>query len=537
MQSIAGPARPWLLAGLLLAASTAVIGCANRSRPVISPVQPVGPAGTPPGGFALVLTQPAQRSAQSIANPCPASIPNPANPATNQKILYANAGVSTVIDFSGDSVVAQTTIGTGPLTSAIGPSTNEVYSLNCDGTVSGIPISAGLQQNQITTTTLTPGSTSTGTNGLPSPSIQGNILIQNSAIYVTNLGPGANGQYTVGALNTGSGIAAPSLLQQIPVAPALVALAGSPSSQRVYAISQGSNGSNVSWGQCGPLGAATLGVVPGNGQADGIDTATNAVSSRIPVGNCPVFGLTTPDGLRTFILNRGSGTISVINDQQDALDTSAILTANTGVPGTIKVGAGPVYAAYFAQRSLLVTANYDSGTVSFINVPLDNLDNDAPGFGQVLGTAQVGAFPAALTILGDGSRVYVALQGDPTNPSAAGAIAIVNMTSFTLQGAPIAVPGHPRVIASTYNDPVGKVYVVAPDSSLLTILRTDTDQVSAQLQLQGCGVDVRTNYQYVGQTNLGGPAVSANTFINGSNGPGSGAPTLDYTQAGTPSCQ
>ncbi len=527
---------PWLLAGLLLAGSAAVIGCANRARPVISPVQPVGPAGTPPGGFALVLTQPAQRSAQSAVNPCPApiTVPNPADPSTNESILYANAGVATVIDFAGDSVQAQTTLGFGPLTSAIGPSTNEVLSLNCDGTISGIPISATLQQNQVTTTTLSPGTT---TGGLSTPSIQGNLLVQASAIYVTNLGPGTNGQYTVSALTIGSGLTPPSLLQQIPVAPALVALAGSPSSQRVYAISQGADGSSVSWGQCGPVGTAALGAVPGDGQADGIDTATNAVSSRIPLGNCPVFGLTTPDGLRTFILNRGSGTITVINNQQDVLDTSTILTANTGVPGTIKVGAGPVYAAYFAQRSLLVTANYDSGTVSFINVPLDAFGNDAPGFGQVLGTAQVGAFPAALTILGDGSRVYVALQGDPTNPSATGAIAIVNATSFTPQGAPIAVPGHPRVISSTYNNPVGKVYVVAPDSSLLTILRTDTDQVSAQLQLQGCGVDVRTNFQYVGQTNLGGPAVTADTFINGSNGPGSGAPSLQYTQAGTPSCQ
>jgi hypothetical protein len=101
----------------------------------------------------------------------------------------------------------------------------------------------------------------------------------------------------------------------------------------------------------------------------------------------------------------------------------------------------------------------------------------------------------------------------------------VNATNFTLENT-VQVPGHPRSIASTYNYPEGKVYVVAPDSQLLTILRTDTDTISAQLQLQGCGVDVHTNYQYAGQNNLAGSAVSADTLVNMSNSPGSGAPGL-----------
>ena len=521
MRSIAGPARPWLAAGLVLAAAT--VGCGNRNRPVVTPVSPTGPAGTPAGGYALVLTQPLLRAAQSNTNPCPALLPPAAG--SNIGVLYTSPAVATVIDFSGDSVLAQATIGYGPLTSAIGPSTNEVFSLNCDGTISGIPLSSTLQQNNVTTTTiLAPAGA-----GVPS-AFQSNMVVQNSALYVVNQAPNSSGQYTVGALNAAS---PPALLQQIVVAPAVVALAASPTSQRVYAISQGADGSNVTWGQC-----STPGALATNGQVDSIDTSTNAVSKRIPVGNCPVFGLTTPDGLRTFILNRGSGTITVINSQQDALDTG--FTSNSGQPGTISLNpnsaiaapgqaaAGPVYAAYFPQHSLLVTANYDSGTVSFVNVPIDTFGNDAPGFGTVLATTPVGAFPAALSILGDGSRVYVALQGDPTNAAASGAIAIVNATSFNLQGAPISVPGHPRAIASTYNNPTGKVYVVAPDSELLTILRTDSDTISAQVQLQGCGVDVHTNYQYDGQSNLAGPSVTANTLVNSSDSPGSGAPTSPF---------
>ena len=512
MQSITGPARLGLAAGLLLAVASASIGCANRYRPVINPISPTGPAGTPGNGFAVVLAQPVERAPASAGTPCPSALPPAAGAST--AVLYAQPSVVTLVDFSGDSILAQASAGYGPLSSAIAPSAGEVYSLNCDGTISGIPLSSTLQSNNITTSTLF---SNAGTGG--GTPVQSNIVVQNSSVYVVNRN---RTPASIGALRAGS---PPTLLQEIPVAPSPVALAASPTSQRVYSISQGATGSNVTYGQC-----ATPNASIGNGEVDGIDTSTNAVSSRLPVGNCPVFGLTTPDGLRTFILNRGSGTITVINAQADAIDTAFNGT------GTIAVGAGPVYAAYFPGRSLLVTANYDSGTVSFLNVPLDSFGNDGPGFGTVLKTVSVGAFPAALSILGDGSRVYVALEGDPANASAAGAIAIVNATSFNLQNT-IAVPGHPRAIASTYNNPSGKVYVVAPDSQLLTILRTDTDTISAQLGIQGCGVDVHTNYQYAGQTNLAGSAVSASTLVNMSNSAGSGAPGLSYQPVSGSYCQ
>ncbi len=526
MQSNKGPARPWFAAGLLLAAATVTVACSNRTNPVVTPVPPTGPPGVPGGAYALVLTQPGMRTPQSASNPCPAPLAAPTTANPGATVLYNQPGIATLIDFSGDSVTAQAQIGFGPLTSAIGPSNGEVFSLNCDGTISGIPLSQTLQTNNVTTSTLFTNASASGTAVSSTPQFQTNMVVQNTSIYVANPNRSPN---SVGALTQGS-TSAPSLLQEIPVAPALVALSASPSSQRVYAISQGASGSNVTYGQCTTPNAAI-----GNGEADSIDTATNAVSRRIPLGNCPVFGLTTPDGLRTFILNRGSGTVTVINSQQDTLDPN--VTSSTGAPSTINVGAGPVYAAYFPQRSLLVTANYDSGTVTFINVPLDSFGNDVPGvFGKVLATVPVGNFPAALSILADGSRVYVALQGDPTSATAAGAIAVVNATSFNLQTT-IPVPGHPRAIASTYNTPVGKVYVVAPDSQTLTILRTDSDTISAQVPLQGCGVDVHTNYQYAGQSNIAGTFVTANTIVNNSDSPGSGAPTTTFTPLTPTFCQ
>jgi YVTN family beta-propeller protein len=482
----------WLTAGTLVVAAFTT-GCGNKYRPVINPVSPTAPAPEA-SSFAIVLSQPQLAPAASSTNPCPAT-------------PYAVPGVAAIIDFSGDSLLAQAAIGSGPLTSAIDSGGSNAYALNCDGTITTIPIISTLQNNSLSTTTLFP-KTSTG------PSIQSNILVRSSGPYVVNQVRG-----TVGALTTVSGGIA--LFQEVAVAPALVTLAGSAgftgtsatsSAQRVYAISQGNsiNGTGAKWGDCSTPYAVTV-----TGEADGIESSTNSVSSRLPLGVCPVFGITSLDGLRTFVLNRGSGTVSVINTQTNTLDTALNATGTIQLPaGAGAPSAGPVFAAFFAQSQVLVTLNYDSNTVSFINAPLDVYGNDAPGFGQVLATVPVGSHPAAMTILGDGSRAYVANQGD-------GTVSVVSMTSFKVEKT-IPVGNHPRAISSTYNDPTGKVYVVAPDSEVLTIIRTDTDVVSALLPLQGFGVDVHATTQYSAATGTTS-ATPANTIVN-SDSPGSGAP-------------
>ncbi|HEY0785673.1 MAG TPA: YncE family protein [Acidobacteriaceae bacterium] len=482
----------WLTAGVL-AAAACTTGCGNKYRPVINPVAPTGPAQVSTS-YALVLSQPELAGASSSTDPCPGH-------------AYASPGVATIIDFSGDSVLAQSAIGNGPLTSAIDASGNVAYALNCDGTITTIPIGANLQNNQLATTTLFPADNSSGR-----ASIQSNILVRSGSPYVVNQVRG-----TVGALTTAS-TGNIALFQEINVAPALVTLTGSAglvgtsatsSAQRVYAISQGTTGSGAKWGDCNQPSAVTVA-----GEADGIETTTNSVSSRLPLGVCPVYGVTSLDGLRTFVMNRGSGTVSVINTQTNTLDTALNASGTIQLPAGNGGSAGPVYAAFFPQSQMVVTANYDANTVSFINAPVDVYGNDAPGFGQVLATVAVGSHPSALTLLGDGSRVYVANQGD-------GTISVISMTSFTVQKT-IAVGNHPRTISSTYNNPAGRVYVTAPDSNVLTVIRTDTDVVSALITLQGFGVDVHATTQYSGASGIT-TNTPANTIVT-SDAPGSGAP-------------
>jgi YVTN family beta-propeller protein len=404
----------------------------------------------------------------------------------------------TLVDFSGDSVLALATLGTGPLTFALDPTGSTAYSENCDGTVSTVPLSTTLQSKNVLTTTL-PQNTG-GVNTLPT-----NLLVTASGEFVVE-----QNRTAVGAL-TGTPA---SLKQEIPVAPSLINVIGSANGQYIYSISQGNStdGNGVTWGQCDPNSGTT---VTTNGEADGIEVSTTTVNNRLPVGVCPVYGLMTGDGRRAFILNRGSGTVTVIDSSKNQLDTDSQSQYMTNA--TINVGKGPVFADLYAPAALLVTANYDDDSISIINVSINGPVQgytDTPNFGQVLATVKLkpGSHPAAVSVLQDGSRVYVADEGD-------GTVTIVNLLSFTVESV-LPVNGHPRSIVSTYNAPIGKVYTVAQDSPYLTVIRTDTDIVTSSILLQGNGVDVHTTTQYAGSS-------SASTTANGntqSRSAGSGVP-------------
>ena len=260
------------------------------------------------------------------------------------------------------------------------------------------------------------------------------------------------------------------------------------------------------------------------GQVQSIEISTVTISRTLPVGICPVYGIGSTDNNRVFILNRGSGTVTVINSQYNELDTTAnrqnldpatgtlLLPPPAGTPAA-SFNAGPVFADYYAPASQLVTANYDSNTITIINTSLDQFGNDSPLFGQAV-TVPVGNGPATLTILRDGSRVYVANQKDST-------VSVVSLTSYQVL-ATIPVTGHPISIASTFSTPYGQIYVLSSDQPYMSVIRTDTNQVAASIQLDGTGVDVHTSAQSVAANSATTGTVT--NAINVSHASGSGAP-------------
>ena len=458
--------------GCSLGVVVLLAGCGETYRPVVTPVAVTGPAPQPQS-YAVVITSAGANS----------------------------PGLANVFDASGDTLLTQALLGNNPLAMTLSSSAGSATTANSDGTVNSFTPSTTLQTKNIQSSTLL------------QPAQPLNLLSTATNLFITEPNVPAVAVLT----NNSSGVY--QLTQQLPVPASPITVAGNSNAARVYSITQDSGTNQVTFGAC-----ETPSQVTTPGQVQSIEISSVTISRTLPVGICPVYGISSTDNNRTFILNRGSGTVTVINSQYNALDTTAnrqnldpatgtlLLPPPSGTSAT-SFNAGPVFADYYAPASQLVTANYDSNTITIINVSLDQFGNDSTLFGQAV-TVPVGNGPATLTILRDGSRVYVANQKDST-------VSVVSLTNYQVL-ATIPVTGHPISIASTFSTPFGQVYVLASDQPYMSVIRTDTNQVAASIQLDGTGVDVHTSAQSVA-ANSSTTGTVANA-INVSHASGSGAP-------------
>ncbi len=465
---ISTPARVRLVqAGAALAAAALVAGCGNSYRPVVTPINPSGPAAQPTA-YAVVISAPSPTA----------------------------AGIVTLVDYSGDTILTIAPIGPGPSVFTLDELGATGYTLNSDGTLSNFPITTSLQAKEVTYSTL--ASTAQPVNlmapsaGLWVPDLTGNVV----DLFASS--PEA------------FKLAIPLTTPTSGLTP--VTVIGSPTlqGQREYAISQNFTDSTGVACNVSPTTQTT-------GSATPIEISTNTTDAPITVGKCPVFALNSADQRRVFVLNRGDDTVSVINAQNNTIDSCTPFLNQNGQPvtchpvlplsttavaathitppnGTAGMGAtaGPVYAEFNQATGQLVVANYDGGTISVIDVSLDEYGNDSPTFGTTY-TIPVGNNPASVTVLQDGSRAYTANQADQT-------VTIANLTSHTVEKT-LTVVGHPRTVVNTQNSQFGKVYAASPDSPYLTILATLTDLVDTTVLVEGNVVDVRVSSQNGSQGN------------------------------------
>lgn len=456
-------------AGAVLAVGVVLAGCGAGYRPVVSPINPSGPASQPQAFIGIV------------------SSPSPTTP-----------GVLTVVDYSGDTIMAQAPIGPGPLSFTLDATGSNGYTVNSDGTLTNFQVSSTFQAKNIQYTTL------------PATADVVNVFSPSAGLWTADL--------SGNAIDVLSNFPATFKLA-VPVATTPVMIVGpNVASQRNYSVAQSVTDSTGVACNVSPQ------TVPVNGEAEAIEDSTLTVSARIPLGKCPVYGVESPDTRRVFVLNRGDDTITVINSQNNTADscvcpatgcvnqnnqsyfchpalplsTSAVALLKTTFAGTntpytppngttgMAAIAGPVYAEYNAATSQLIVANYDGNTISVIDVSLDVYGNDSATFGTTY-TIPVGTNPASVTALYDGSRAYTANQAD-------GTVSEVNLVSHTPVKT-LQVNGHPRTVVSVQNSLYGKVYVASPDSPYLTIVRTDQDIIDATVLVSGNIVDVRASNQ------------------------------------------
>jgi DNA-binding beta-propeller fold protein YncE len=429
--------------GSALAVAAFFAGCGAGYRPVVSPINPTGPASQPTAIVGVV-------SSPSTTTP----------------------GIVTVIDYSGDTIVAQAPIGPGPISFALDETGSNGYTVNSDGTLTDFPVASNLQAKNVQYTTL------------PLNANVLNLFAPSAGLWASDL----NGN----VVDVLSGFPA-SFKLAVPTAATPVMVIGSGlNGERNYAISQ-----NIT----DPTGVAcntSPRTVSGVGEAEAIEQASHTISALLPLGKCPVYAVVSSDSKRIFVLNRGDDTITVINGQNNTLDACTpflnqngqLVNCHPSLP--LPAQSGPVYAEYNATTSQLVVANYDGNSVSVIDVSLDVYGNDSSTFGTTF-TIPVGVNPASVTALYDGSRAYAANQSD-------GTVTEVNLQSHTpIKTLP--VNGHPRTVVSVQNSLYGKVYAAAPDSPYITIIRTDQDIIDTTVLVQGNVVDVRTSNQNGSQGN------------------------------------
>jgi YVTN family beta-propeller protein len=461
-------------AGAALAAAALIAGCGNNYRPVVTPVNPSGPAAQPKA-YAVVVSA----------------------PSTSAK------GIATIIDYSGDTVLASAHIGPGPSAFTVDQTGSNGYTINSDGTLTNFPVSDSLQDKSVTYTTL------------PSNAQPLNLFSPSAGLWAADLCatfPPSSVCEDAADVFTGS---PETFLLPIPTAATSPVEANTPvmvvgpglSGKRYFAISQNLATTTNPGMECNISPAAQP-----TGAVTGIEVTNDTTDTPIPVGKCPVYAVESSDGQRLFVINRGSDTVSVINVANDTLDdlcptgcvnqagqkfyshptlplsTTAGLAqdANKDVPVT----AEPVYAEYNSTKNLLVVADYVGNTISVIDVSLDEYGNDSSTFGTTY-TIPVGTNPASVTVLLDGTRAYTANQTAQT-------VTIVNLSSYTVEKT-LPVTGHPRTVVNTANSIYGKVYVASPDSPDLTIIAiggTNPDTVDTTLDLNsGNLVDVRVQNQ------------------------------------------
>jgi YVTN family beta-propeller protein len=474
-------------AGAAFAAAALIAGCGNNYRPVVTPVNPSGPAAQP-YSYAVVVSAPSTTA----------------------------AGIVSIIDYSGDSVmVSGVPIGPGPSAFTVDETGSNGYTINSDGTLTNFPVSTTLQAKNVTYTTL------------PNRAEPLNLFSPSSGLWAADLCatfPPSNVCENAADVFTGSPQA---FVLSIPLASTSPTVVNTPvmvvgsglRGQRYYAISQNlatSTNPNPTGMECNisPTAQPT-------GEVTGIEVTNNTTDIPISVGQCPVYAVESADSQRFFVINRGSDTVSVINVPDDTpdqcvcpstgcvnqdnqtytchptlpLSLGAVSATHIAPPnGTtgMTATAGPVYAEYNAAKSLLVVADYAGSAISVIDVSLDEFGNDSSTFGTTY-TIPVGANtnPASVTVLLDGSRAYTANQ-------TAESVTIVNLSSYTVEKT-LPVTGHPRTVVNTQNSVFGKVYVASPDSPYLTIIATggtNPDTVDTTLDLySGNLVDVRVTTQ------------------------------------------
>lgn len=306
-------------------------GCGETYRPIANPV-PL-PGGNPQAThYALVVNS-------NDGQPQPS--PNAVGPSVTQ------------IDVSGDTNLANLTVGLNPVFATMNSGFSVGYVVNeGDNTLSAFTPSSGASATMVTIPLLMTNSESNaGASYVALSSLYG-FVVETSLNRVAIV---SNSLFQVSAF--------------VPVGANPVAAACTSDGRKAYVSNQASNTVSV------------------------VSTKDYTNTSTIAVGSLPGAMAISADNNYVFVANAGDGTMSVINTTSDT------------VTQTVSVGADPSQIIFDSSLSRVYVLNTGGNSVSIFDASTYPL--------TLLQTVNTSATPVSLAVLDNGTKFYVLFQGTP----------------------------------------------------------------------------------------------------------------------------
>lgn len=218
--------------------------------------------------------------------------------------------------------------------------------------------------------------------------------------------------------------------------------------QRVWVTNNGTPPADAGHAAHQGMSGAAHAAMAASGEVWAIDTATDTVVGKVPVGNHPAHVVVSPDGRWVYVTNGGDNTVSVVDagamkevatiatgafphgirlspDGQQAYvanlkggTVSVIDTASRKEVESIPVGKGPAQVGFTGDGRLAFVSLSQENQVAVID----------PRTRKVLRKVPVGNGPIQLFATPDNQRLLVANQGNRKTPGRT--VSVIDLTSF-----------------------------------------------------------------------------------------------------------
>lgn len=433
------------IAGIVLLTSVALleIGCGDVYRPVAQPI--IGPSPNPAATHYVFALNANGNDVLSSGTCQPSGTPPP---------CVAAPGSFSRIDVSGDSLGSVASTGVFPIHAALTTDNTTYYVAASDGT-----ISAGAVTSSAPATIINLPQLCDATGCVPALPVFVHTT-EATKMYVADSGSG-----TVSVIDTASKI----VTQTIPVDPAFagsplpapdrnsdpIALAELPNGSKIYVADHGTN------------------------KVTSINTVDGSIAALVPITTgSPIWILASADNVHVYVLD-SSGTISVISSLSDTVTTRSA-----------SAGAGANFMLYDKNSNLLYVTNPAASSLSVFDVSQDPpilRTGSSIAIQAALNSGCTSAVrPTSITVLGDGSRAYVASYQADSNGTVCTQASVLNIgtlavnatiplsqTGSTPQSQCATIPFRVFAAASAggVNEPF-KVYVSQCDAGAVAIVDT-----------------------------------------------------------------